>query len=348
MGILDGPILCMIGKYFHKKRNLASGVAFAGSSLGNLAMAPIMVYTIELYSIKGAMFILAGIWLNACVCGALLRPIKLQNAEKIPFENRKPAKHNTSVTQKLYLLDAVLSPEEIEIGTDKNMQFTYIETEKDKEYAQSTVPPNSIEIEIKTHDDISQQYVKDENHFCDLDLYTSQILSQQENMSSRNCCQNSSYLKFLQNSQLMITLCVLGCGMYGYYTPIIIFPAYVHELGLERIKSAWLISALGLVEIFSRIVITLIIDYCNIDPGLLLQSTYIIIGILGQIMVFFPDYDIIMMYACVHGCIGGLCLVLMSSLLCKCAGVEQLGSAMGLAVMELNLAASLSSTTGGL
>ena len=37
----------------------------------------------------------------------------------------------------------------------------------------------------------------------------------------------------------------------------------------------------------------------------------------------------------------------MSSVMAECVGIRQLGSAMGLAVMQMNLAVSLSSTTAG-
>ncbi len=37
----------------------------------------------------------------------------------------------------------------------------------------------------------------------------------------------------------------------------------------------------------------------------------------------------------------------MSSVLAECVGIQQLGSAMGLAVMQMNLAVSLASTSAG-
>ena len=37
----------------------------------------------------------------------------------------------------------------------------------------------------------------------------------------------------------------------------------------------------------------------------------------------------------------------MTSVLAECVGVKQLGSAMGLAIMQMNLAISLSSTSAG-
>ena len=37
----------------------------------------------------------------------------------------------------------------------------------------------------------------------------------------------------------------------------------------------------------------------------------------------------------------------MSSVLAECVGVKQLGSAIGLAIMQMNLAISLSSTSAG-
>ena len=62
----------------------------------------------------------------------------------------------------------------------------------------------------------------------------------------------------------------------------------------------------------------------------------------------YPCLGSLLVYAFMLGGFGGLPQVLMSSIMCECAGVEQLGSSMGLAVMLLNLASALSSLFAGI
>ena len=72
---------------------MANALAFSGASLGNLVFAPIMTALFDSYGYTGTMFIVAGMTLNTCVTGSLMRPIdkfmknrKLDNLDIIEDE----------------------------------------------------------------------------------------------------------------------------------------------------------------------------------------------------------------------------------------------------------------------
>ena len=69
------PVTSMLGEYFSKKRGMANALAFSGASLGNLVFAPIMTALFENYGYTGTMFMVAGMTLNTCISGALMRPM---------------------------------------------------------------------------------------------------------------------------------------------------------------------------------------------------------------------------------------------------------------------------------
>ncbi|CAG01031.1 unnamed protein product, partial [Tetraodon nigroviridis] len=87
MGIMMGlgfalcyaPAIAMVGCYFHKRMALAYGVGLSGSGIGTFVLAPAVQLLIDLYSWRGALLVLSAFVANLCVCGALLRPITLQN-----------------------------------------------------------------------------------------------------------------------------------------------------------------------------------------------------------------------------------------------------------------------------
>ncbi|XP_045925476.1 monocarboxylate transporter 12-B [Micropterus dolomieu] len=89
MGVLTGlgfalcytPSIAMVGCYFHRRKALAYGLAMSGSGIGTFILAPAVQVLIELYSWRGALLILSAFVANLCVCGALLRPIKLREDE---------------------------------------------------------------------------------------------------------------------------------------------------------------------------------------------------------------------------------------------------------------------------
>ncbi|KAK2141120.1 hypothetical protein LSH36_1157g00005 [Paralvinella palmiformis] len=74
--LVDTPILSLIGKYFKRRRFLASGIVFSGSSFGTLVLPPIFTILVDMYTIRGAMLVFGGVWLNVLLVGAVIRPIK--------------------------------------------------------------------------------------------------------------------------------------------------------------------------------------------------------------------------------------------------------------------------------
>ncbi|XP_008297343.1 monocarboxylate transporter 12-B [Stegastes partitus] len=90
MGVLTGlgfalcytPAIAQVGCYFRQRKALAYGVAMSGSGIGTFVLAPAVQLLIELYSWRGALLVLSAVVANLCVCGALLRPITLQEEEE--------------------------------------------------------------------------------------------------------------------------------------------------------------------------------------------------------------------------------------------------------------------------
>ncbi|ELK23475.1 Monocarboxylate transporter 2 [Myotis davidii] len=70
------PALTIIGKYFYKKRPMANGLAMAGSPVFLSTLAPFNQFLFNMFGWKGSFMILGGILLNACVAGALMRPVE--------------------------------------------------------------------------------------------------------------------------------------------------------------------------------------------------------------------------------------------------------------------------------
>ena len=64
-----------MGQYFKKKRAAANGIALSGVGIGTLVLPPIFRLLLDSYGLQGALLVMAGISLNVCVAGALLRPI---------------------------------------------------------------------------------------------------------------------------------------------------------------------------------------------------------------------------------------------------------------------------------
>ena len=76
MGISYVAFMIALGRYFNKKRGLATGIAVCGCGVGSLIFPPVIQALENHYGWRGAMLILSGILLNSVVCGAIVRPFR--------------------------------------------------------------------------------------------------------------------------------------------------------------------------------------------------------------------------------------------------------------------------------
>lgn len=65
----------IVAYYFEKKRSLATGLSVCGSGIGTFIFAPLTQVLLDEYGWRGTTLILAGLFLNISVCGALMRDL---------------------------------------------------------------------------------------------------------------------------------------------------------------------------------------------------------------------------------------------------------------------------------
>ena len=77
-----------ISLYFDKKRTLANQIGTCGTSVGQFIFGPALAFFIEEYGMNSTFLILAGIFLNFLVSGALFRTPegKSKEQEKVKFD----------------------------------------------------------------------------------------------------------------------------------------------------------------------------------------------------------------------------------------------------------------------
>ncbi|KAJ8316294.1 hypothetical protein KUTeg_006308 [Tegillarca granosa] len=88
-GLIYLPSIVSVGYYFEKKRALATGIAVCGSGIGTFMFSPVNNLLLRDFDWKYLLVIHAGLILNACVCGMLMRPLEP------PKKKKKPARAKT-------------------------------------------------------------------------------------------------------------------------------------------------------------------------------------------------------------------------------------------------------------
>ncbi|KAF6198866.1 hypothetical protein GE061_006889 [Apolygus lucorum] len=72
----------IVAYYFDAKRSLATGLSVCGSGIGTFVFAPLTQWLLTEYGWRGTTLILAGLFLNLCVCGMLMRDLEWTKAKR--------------------------------------------------------------------------------------------------------------------------------------------------------------------------------------------------------------------------------------------------------------------------
>ncbi|XP_014259252.1 monocarboxylate transporter 14-like isoform X2 [Cimex lectularius] len=73
LGLCYVTAVVSIAYWFDKKRTLATSLGASGTGIGTFVYAPLTRLAISYYGWRGTVLLLAGTFLNMCVCGALMR-----------------------------------------------------------------------------------------------------------------------------------------------------------------------------------------------------------------------------------------------------------------------------------
>ena len=72
--IIQTNIAPALPSWFDKRIRLATGLSYSGSSVGTMAGPFFIVLFAQIYGLRGAFILIAGIWMQLIIVGALQRP----------------------------------------------------------------------------------------------------------------------------------------------------------------------------------------------------------------------------------------------------------------------------------
>lgn len=107
-GLVYLPAVVCVGYYFESKRALATGIAVCGSGIGTMIFPPLLNYMISVFSWQGTHILIAGVILNCCWFGALMRPLEVPRMKKKDLlqrlaEEKRAAMEGGSLCDSTYL-----------------------------------------------------------------------------------------------------------------------------------------------------------------------------------------------------------------------------------------------------
>ncbi|KAF5282491.1 hypothetical protein FQR65_LT14261 [Abscondita terminalis] len=100
LGLCYVTAVVSIAYWFDKKRTLAVGLGACGTGIGTFVYAPMTQFFISEYGWRGTVLLLAGTFLNMCVCGAVMREpewLALEEQNKALSTGKRSLKNASSV-----------------------------------------------------------------------------------------------------------------------------------------------------------------------------------------------------------------------------------------------------------
>ncbi|XP_023412726.1 monocarboxylate transporter 7 isoform X1 [Loxodonta africana] len=225
VGIISGlgycfsflPTVTILSQYFDRRRSVVTAVASTGECFAVFAFAPAITALKESIGWRNSLLFVGLLQLNIVVCGSLLRPIIIRapgSPKTTTQENRKEVQYMLENEKTRTSIDSIDSGVEL-TTSPKNV-------------------PSQMNVELEPKADIQQNLV---------------------NTNSRQSCKKVPLLDFsILKEKSFICYALFGLfATLGFFAPpLYIIPLGI-SLGIDQDRSAFLLSAMAIAEVFGRI-----------------------------------------------------------------------------------------------
>ena len=302
MAMMEVPLLTELSRYFNKKKGLASGMSYTGASLGAVVFPLLFNFLTDVYSVRGTILLLSGLWLNCCVIGALLRPAPIG---KHVHQNFAP----NSQTQDNFCSTHEVTSDETPVNSAKDLHDMTADKASQVQAMSSKLLPEK--------------------------LSSGHRLKNDEDTTVRKSKSQSSFGMLLCNCKFLRTLFLTFCGGFAAYGSTFILPALAIEWGLSKFWASLTVSITAAFEVVSRVLVALFTDKKNVQKHLLLFVSFLNVSISGIITFFGSSTQFLIAHAVMLGLCGLNFTPLVVPIISECVKPEQLGSALGLYILAL-------------
>ncbi|XP_032833844.2 monocarboxylate transporter 4-like [Petromyzon marinus] len=214
------PSLIMLGRYFNKRRPLANGLAAAGSPVFLTTLSPLGQMLVKSYGWRGGFLILGGLLLNCCACGAVMRPLvpPKEDAGSGGSANAGESKRRNGSR------DAGAAEQELTemLPSKQNGGFVAVPLDDNgSQVAESPSPGTAPHRETPV-----SPKKKQKKKLLDFSVF-----------------KNKGFVIYAVAASIMVI---------GLFVPPVFIVSYAKDMGIEDTKAAFLLSIIGIIDIFAR------------------------------------------------------------------------------------------------
>ncbi|XP_046560602.1 monocarboxylate transporter 12-like [Haliotis rubra] len=321
--MVGGPALVLIGKYFKKRRGIATAVALSGNSLGNSIFPPVVNFLLDEYGVRGSMLILTGLTMNMWVGGALFRPLS---------SFRKTAAGLKSVMNERKARDQESTGEECENGADAMrddvLTFRPVIAEKAKHHQNfhEGMAPKSRSSQ-ESHLESSSGNNKESKERKGVGMCLKRALS-------------SFDFSLFKQAKFLMFVTIASFGII-FKLVLAYLPAFVVEKGFPQAEAALLLTISGVLDFFSRLAVGFIADLKYLKVNHLMAIGVLISGTATMFASYYNTYILLVVYSVIVGLFGSFFHCLMPVAIIDFMGLDNMPKVLGFVSVFYGLAVSV-------
>ncbi|KAK7090507.1 hypothetical protein V1264_010293 [Littorina saxatilis] len=339
--MIIGPSFVIVNKYFRKRRSLATAVNTLGGNFGSMLM-PILTHALLTeYGVRGALLVLGAVYLNVVAAASLLRPLhqyRTRGRNKIKYDAVKPEDQiplkQDGALQPAFSKD-LRNRGQVTAGTPlciSTPDVTMImETDLDlddddndaEEFQESDVTDSADKINN------SQGTAEQTGKW----ISTSSQNSRQHKKKKSKCSKFLDMFDFKLFKKPPFLIIMIGCSLgqvpqnlFGMY-----LPALAVDNGVDRQRSAFLLTTFGGCGLFARLAIGWFADLNIIKRYILMAILMTLSCTAGLLTPLYTGFDELVLFSVSYGVVGIVFFSLLPVVMVDLIGLNNLAKGLGFA-----------------
>lgn len=325
------PAIVIVSYYFERRRAFATGLACCGSGFGTFIFAPLAGYLVEEFGWKQSCYWLAGIILQCCVLGALLRPLPvIDNTEDLDRVDDPIVHHSVNLERKSmsegHVTQATAIPtlKRTVTGNPTKSKLSVNNITSLSSLNRQPLPGHQLKQHIPLHrKDVFYSgslvniplYSQNKATYIASNMSLAHSLHQVKDLGAKKGTTNegrcavfresfSSLIDFslLKDWAFVLFLISNVFTNLGFNAPFLFIPDRAMEFGFSNTRSHFLVSIVGIANTVGRILFGYLADLKWIKPYRLhLYNTGLVIAGLATIFSYGESYAAQAVYSVFFG-----------------------------------------------
>ena len=326
MGMLNPPLIAMIGIYFKNHRGLANSIYTGSMDIGGFILAPAFTTLFDKYSYPGAMLISGGLLLNTLVSASVLRPPewfkkrhkhivcdgKVEASEPLLLDPVDTMDNNVALFEHNINLNSNYGSHKHDYqiqGSNLAQSDGALNAHKPYTLQQRTQSERFLHKSSKPTIGITwfPGDVVDDHLGSVIDVQASVRNENPRDNSAKGCCKLTGTLatmfdcNLIRNILFIQYLIIAFVTMSGMAFVTVFIPTYAKETGIPYAKIAIILSIISCIDLTSKITTGVITDRKWIRRTTVLGVAALATGTMCHFTRFFQNFHSVLIMSAVFG-----------------------------------------------